>query len=158
MWRSRAAAFTVKARTAARRTDNSLRLLSAEHIIGAMRRLFALVFVCACAVGQWESVPAEHPATQYELSFLRVTVLGPPELADAMAREGFQVVNHPAYKEDLELRYRHGVATLRSGGYFVDEIRGDDLDQIASRLARSKRVKDFVVMSGTVEQRTVPGM
>lgn len=124
----------------------------------AMRRCWPLLFCFACAAGQWESVPAEHPPTQYELSFLRVTVLGPRELAEAMAKEGFQVVNHPAYKEDLELRYRRGVATLRSGGYFVDEIRGDDLEQIAYRFARSKRVKDFIQMSGTVEQRTVPGM
>jgi hypothetical protein len=135
-----------------------LRAIALRHIIRPMRRLLPLLFLCACAVGQWESVPAEHPPTAYELSFLRVTVLGPRELADAMAREGFQVVNHPAYKEDLELTYRNGVATLRSGGYFVDEIRGDDLEQIAYRFARSKRVKDFITMSGTIEQRTVPGM
>jgi hypothetical protein len=134
-----------------------------RRIIRAMRKRWLLVLLCAgglaaCAVGQWESVPAEHPPTLYELSFLHVTVLGPPELADAMAQEGFQVVNHPAYKEDLELRYRGGVATLRSGGYFVDQIQSDDPEEIAYRLARSKRVKDFIVMSGTVEQRAVPGM
>ena len=150
--------FAVDVTTAGRRTANRLRAIRAAHIIRRMRRCWPLLFSFACAVGQWESVPAEHPPTQHELSFLRVTVLGPPELADAMAQEGFQVVNHPAYKEDLELRYRNGVATLRSGGYFVDEIRGGDLDEIAYRFARSKRVKDFIVMSGTVEQRTVPGM
>ena len=123
-----------------------------------MRRFWPLLFCFACAIGQWESVPAEHPPTAYELALLRVTVLGPPELAEAMAREGFQVVHHPAYKEDLELKYRGGVATLRSDGFFVDQIRGDDLDQIAHRFARAKRVKDFIVMSGTVEQRSDPGM
>jgi hypothetical protein len=133
-----------------------LHALGPARIIAAMRKCWPLLLSFACAVGQWESVPAEHPPTQYELSFLRVTVLGPPELADAMAREGFKVVNHPAYKEDLELKYGHGVATLRSDGYFVDEIRGDDLDQIAYRFARSKRVKDFIVMSGTVQQRENP--
>jgi hypothetical protein len=127
-------------------------------MLPAMLRLLLIISACACAVGHWESVPAEHPASQRELSFLRVTVIGPRELADAMARAGFQVVEHRAWKEDLELRYENGVATLRSEGYFVDEIRGDDVERIAQRFARSKRVADFVRMSGTVEQRSVPGM
>jgi hypothetical protein len=121
-------------------------------------RLLLLSFAFACAAGEWESVPAEHPASRRELSFLRVTVVGPEALAQAMARQGFEVVSHPAYREDLTLRYADGLAVLRSEGYFVDQVRGDDYEQIAERLARSRRVAEFVRNSGTVEQRSVPGM
>jgi hypothetical protein len=121
-------------------------------------RLLLLSCAFACAAGEWESVPADHPASQRELSFLRVTVLGPAPLAEAMARQGFEVVSHPAYRQDLELRYVEGLAVLRSEGYFVDQVRGDDYEQIAERLARSRRVAEFVRNSGTVEQRSAPGM
>ena len=123
-----------------------------------MRASAALLLVYACGVGRWESVPAEHPVSRHELSFLRVTVFGPPALAQAMAEAGFHVVDHPAWHEDLELHYAGRIATLSSDGYFVDEIRGDDPREIAQRLARSKRVADFVRDSGTVQQRENPGM
>jgi hypothetical protein len=47
---------------------------------------------------------------------------------------------------------------LSSEGYFVDQVRADDPQEIAARLARSERVAEFVRNSGTIEQRGTPGM
>jgi hypothetical protein len=121
-------------------------------------RTFLLALSCACAIGQWQSVPAEHPVSRAELSYLRVTVIGSAELAEALARQGFVVVEHPAWHGDLQLRFENGVAHLTSDGYFVDELRGEDQEQLAERIARSRRIAEFVRNSGTVEQRSVPGM
>jgi hypothetical protein len=49
------------------------------------------------------------------------------------------------------------LATLRSDGFFVDQVRGDPA-AIAEALAASSRVAEFVRNSGTVEQRQMPGM
>jgi hypothetical protein len=117
-----------------------------------------LAFACACAGGRWESVQAQHPATPGELAACHVTVVGSQPLAEAMAARGFTVVVHPAFRADLELRLQGGVATLSSEGYFVDEVRGGDPQEIAARLAGSERVAEFVRNSGTVEQREGPGM
>jgi hypothetical protein len=124
-------------------------------------RLPAIVlmgFFGACAGGRWESVQAQHPATPGELAACHVTVVGPQALAEAMAARGFTVVAHSAFRADLELRIEGGIATLSSEGYFVDEVAGDDPQEIAARLARSERVAEFVRNSGTVEQHASPGM
>jgi hypothetical protein len=123
-----------------------------------MRWLILLALSCACAAGQWESAPADRPASPRELSFLRVTVIGPPALAEALTQQGFAVVSHRPFDGDLELVFANGVATLRSDGYFIDELHGDDPVKLAAQLARSARVAAFVRDSGTVEQRNSPGM
>jgi len=124
----------------------------------AMRRLGILALTLSCALGHYESKPAEHPASRRELSFLRITVVGFPELAEALLEQGFTVVRHPALHGDLTLRFEDGVAHLRSDSYFVDEVRGDDPHELAERIARSERIAEFVRNSGTIEQRSFPGM
>jgi hypothetical protein len=121
-----------------------------------MRSLWLLA-ACACATGNWQSPIAEHPATREELASVKVTVDGPPELTEALRRLGFPVVEHPPYHQDLMLRYADGVATLRSDGFFVDEVRGDP-QSVAEQLARSARVAEFIRNSGMPDQRANPGM
>ena len=111
-----------------------------------------VVSLAACAVGRWESVPADKPATAAELAPWPVSVRD-PALADDFSRAGFRVVQRPPYKGELELRLQGGVYTLRSDGFFVDEVSGPDA---ASRLAHSRRVAEFVRNSGTVQQRELP--
>jgi hypothetical protein len=123
-----------------------------------MRWLILLALSCACTAGHWESVPSDHPATPHELSFLRLTVIGPPALAEALTQQGFAVVSHRPFDGDLELVFANGVAILRSDGYFIDELHGDDPRKLAEELAHSSRVAAFVRDSGTVEQRSSPGM
>jgi hypothetical protein len=124
----------------------------------SMRRFFAIALLCSCTVaGIWQSHEAEHPLTRAELSHLRVTVIGPPALAAELAAQGFTVVAHAPYHEDLELRFSDGVGTLRADGYFVEEVHGDPA-QVAQQLARSSRVAMFHRDSGTPEQRANPGM
>jgi len=85
-----------------------------------------------------------------------LTVHGPPELAPALAAQGFRVVGHEPYKGDLLLDWSpDGVATVRSDSFFVDEAVGD-FDAIARQLAVSQRVADFIRNSGLPQQRNVP--
>jgi hypothetical protein len=121
-----------------------------------MRPLAILLLLCACNVGTWKSVRAERPATRGELAAYPVTVAD-PALREPMARAGFNVVTRPPYKGDLELTIVGQVATLRSDGFFVDEVSGDP-EAIAQALAVSSRVAEFIRNSGTVEQRQMPGM
>lgn len=86
-----------------------------------------------------------------------MTVYGPPELSQALAAQGFRVVEHEPYKGDLLLELApDGVATLRSDGFFVDEATGGDFQAIARQLAVSQRVADFIRNSGLPPQRQVP--
>lgn len=120
-----------------------------------MLRLAAFCLVLAsCATGQWVSKRAEKPATPAELAAYPVSVAD-PALRAAMERAGFVAVARPAYSFELELTMEGAVATLRSGGYFVDEVRGDAA-AIAQALRVSERVAEFVRNSGTVEQRSDP--
>jgi hypothetical protein len=123
-----------------------------------MKRSILLALTFSCALGQWESKQAEHPASRHELSLLRITVVGSQELGQALQEEGFEVVQHPPFHGDLLARYQGGVTKLSSDGYFVDELRGDDPRQLAGRIAKSERLAQFVRNSGTVEQRSAPGM
>jgi hypothetical protein len=118
-------------------------------------RLPAVLALCAaCAVGQWESVPADQPATRRELAAWPVSVPD-PALREAMSRAGFNAVARAPYKSELLLNQVDGLATLTSDGYFVDEVRGAP-DTVADRLAASRRVAEFVRNSGTVQQRDLP--
>jgi len=117
-----------------------------------MMRRILVVALAACAVGRWESVPAEKPATAAELEAWPLSVSEPALVAE-FERAGFKVVQRPPYKGDLQLRVQGGVYTLRSDGFFVDEVSGPDA---ASRLAHSRRVAEFVRNSGTVQQRELP--
>ena len=121
-----------------------------------MRPLVIVLLLSACGVGSYQSVRAEKPATRMELAAYPVSVAD-PELRDAMARAGFTVVERAPYKGELQLSSVGQVATLRSDGFFVDEVRGDP-EAIAQALAVSSRVAEFVRNSGTVEQRQMPGM
>ena len=116
-----------------------------------MRRILVLS-LAACAVGRWQSVPAEKPATAAELEAWPLSVSDPALVAE-FERAGFKVVQRPPYKGELQLRVQGGVYTLRSDGFFVDEVSGPDA---ASRLAHSRRVAEFVRNSGTVQQRELP--
>jgi hypothetical protein len=121
-----------------------------------MRPVAILLLFCACNAGPWKSVRAEKPATRGELAAYPVTVAD-PALREPMARAGFNVVTRPPYKGDLELTIVGQVATLRSDGFFVDEVSGDP-EAIAQAFAVSSRVAEFIRYSGTVEQREMPGM
>lgn len=113
----------------------------------------------ACAPGRWESQRARHPASKAELASCRVTIIADEplgsELRQALAQQGFGVVEHAAWHGDLELRAAPGIATLRSDDFFVDQVRAPDAAGMAEALAASRRVRDFVRNSGTVEQRNV---
>jgi hypothetical protein len=118
-----------------------------------------LSLLAACAGGQWESKQAKHPATRSELAAYRVTVVAAEPLGDelrqALAQEGFQVVAHPPLHEDLQLRAAGGLAVLTSDDFFVDQVPIADPAGAARSLASSRRVRDFIRNSGTVEQRDI---
>ena len=119
-----------------------------------MRPLAIVLLLSACGAGSYQSVRAEKPATRAELAEYPVSVAD-PALRDAMARAGFTVVERAPYKGELQLSSVGEVATLRSDGFFVDQVRGDPA-AIAEALAASSRVAEFVRNSGTVEQRQMP--
>ncbi len=73
-----------------------------------------------------------------------------------MARAGFNAVERPPYRGELELTLAGDVATLRSDWLFVDEVRGGP-DAIAEALAASERVAEFVRNSGLPQQHPMPG-
>jgi hypothetical protein len=131
-----------------------------------MKTGLLLLLAAACAApGHWPPRPAEHPATRRELAAYELTVQAPsPEERDAFARllaaRGFDVVNHPPYRLQLEVTLTYEgpslVATLRSDGLFVDEAVGGDLGELVSTLALSQRVADFIRNSGLPQQRYIP--
>src|SRR4051812_11685005 len=118
-----------------------------------MRWLVVLLF--ACNPGPWQSKRADRPATRAELEAWPVSVAD-PILREAMSKAGFNAVARPPYHTELELKAVGNVATLRSDGFFVDEVRGDPA-VIADALAHSQRVAEFVRNSGTPQQREMPG-
>lgn len=138
----------------------------------------ALALLGACAVGRWSSRSADKPLTRDELSSRNLTVAGDAHdstlhaaFVRALAREGFAIVAHPPYHEDLEVtlgitRVPEGViavATLRSDGFFIDEARVslDGTDAALARLARtlaiSQGIADFVRNSGAPQQKALSG-
>jgi hypothetical protein len=144
--------------------------------IGVASVLAALL--AGCAVGHWRSRSADKPLTRSELSSRNLSVADrahDPALhaafVRALASEGFTVVAHPPYHEDLEVtlsiaRTSEGVvatATLRSDGFFIDEahvpVDGDDaaLATLARTLAVSQGTAEFVRNSGTPEQKSFSG-
>ena len=114
------------------------------------------MFLCllACQPVAWKSVRAEKPATRAELAAWPVSVKDPVYRA-AMTRAGFNAVERPPYRKELELSIAGDLATLRSDGFFVDEVRGTP-DRIAEDLAASERVADFVRNSGLPQQQEIP--
>lgn len=144
--------------------------------IGVAPILAALL--AACAVGHWRSRSADEPLTPSELSSRNLSVADRarnPALhatfVRALASEGFTVVAHPPYHEDLEVtlsiaRTSEGVvatAILRSDGFFIDEahVPFDTTDAALATLARtlavSQRTAEFVRNSGTPEQKSFSG-
>jgi len=121
--------------------------------------LLALSVACA-RLERWSARPAEHPATGAELAVYQLTVRGPPEFAQALAAQGFRVVDHDPHKGQLEVFLtREGarlVATLRSDDWFVDEALGPSYEALARTLAVSERVAEFIRNSGLPQQRMVP--
>ena len=125
-----------------------------------------LLAACACAApGHWPARPAEHPPTRSELAAYEITVQATSAaeraaFARALAAKGFEVVEHPPYRMQWEVTLTHEgdslVATLRSDGFFVDEAVGADVLALASTLAVSQRVADFVRNSGLPQQRFIP--
>lgn len=132
----------------------------------------SLLFLCG-ACGHYRASLAEQPLTHRELASRRITVSdagGAPGFADALSQalagEGFNVVDHEPYHGDLEVtvstkRTRRGpvaIATLRSDGFFVDEARapvpeGDAAAAwLAKTLAISQGMTDFVRNGGTPQQ------
>ena len=116
-----------------------------------MTRLLLLTLL-ACAVGKWESVPADKPATRMELAAWPLSV-NDPALVPEFEQAGFKVVTRPPYKGELQLFVEEGMYTLRSDGVFVAEVSGPDA---AGRLARSQRIADFCRNSGLPQQRELP--
>lgn len=130
-----------------------------------MKRSLILFAVASagCMTGQWVPTPAEKPLTPAELSSRSVTVTGTdPGLRDAfaqaLANDGFTVVSHPPYHEELEVTVSTqgpvAIATLRSDGFFVDEERatGNDTAALAKALAMSSAIADFVRNGGLPQQ------
>jgi hypothetical protein len=149
--------------------------------------VMVLALSAGCMSGQWLSTPAERPLSRNELASRQVTVdQGEnPRLsrsvAEALTTAGFNVVSHPPYHKELELSVAFlrgpdgpvAVATLRSDGFFVDEVRvggggdvrvggrdevrraGRDMDAaavIARTLAGSQAMADFVRNNGLPQQ------
>ena len=131
----------------------------------ALIALFAVaVFACGPR-GHWPPRPAEHPPTATELAFYELTVRDTAAderatFARALAAKGFTVVDHGPRKGQLEVTLTHEggtlVATLRSDDWFVDEALGGDVGALASTLAVSQRVTDFIRNSGFPQQHMVP--
>ena len=129
-----------------------------------------------CAAGQWRSQRADDPLTRSELSSRNVSVSDgshDPALytafARALASEGFTVVAHPPYHDDLEVTLSVAnradgtvaIGTLRSDGFFIDEVQapldGTAPAALARTLAVSQGMADFVRNSGTPQQRNLTG-
>ncbi|HWC73836.1 MAG TPA: hypothetical protein VG454_07845 [Gemmatimonadales bacterium] len=131
-----------------------------------------------CSGGHWQSRRADKPLSRAELSSRNLSILdqtGDPCLraafALALARQGFTLVPHASYHEDLEVTLRItptpagtlATGTLRSDGFFVDEASFlvDGIDDTAGALARtlavSERTAEFVRNSGTPQQRNATG-
>jgi len=143
--------------------------------IGVASVLVALL--AGCAAGHWRSRSANKPLTRSELSSRNLSVADRAHPAlhaafvRALASEGFTVVAHPPYHEDLEVtltiaRTPEGViamATLRSDGFFIDEAHapfdGTDaaIATLAKTLAVSQGMAEFVRNSGTPEQKSFSG-
>ena len=144
--------------------------------IGVAPVLMALL--AACAVGNWRSRSADKPLTPSELASRNLSVADrahEPALyaafVRALASEGFTVVAHPPYHEDLEVTLTVArtpenfvvMATLRSDGFFIDEAHapfdGTDaaLATLARTLAVSQGTADFVRNSGTPQQKSFSG-
>ena len=132
----------------------------------------------ACTVGQWRSRAADKPLTRSELSSRNLSVADESHdsalhaaFVRALAGEGFTIVAHPPYHEDLEVtldivRAPEGivaVATLHSDGSFIDEARASlysadaALARLAKTLALSQGTADFVRNSGTPQQKGLSG-
>jgi hypothetical protein len=131
-----------------------------------VKRALLLAAALGCASsGHWPPRPAEHPASAMELEFYDTAVHAPtPEeraaLAGALTARHFRVVPGESRKGhwDVYLTHEgdHLVATLRSDDFFVDEAVGGDVDALATTLANSQRVVDFVKNSGLPQQHMVP--
>jgi len=100
-------------------------------------------------------------------------------LVQALSAEGFSLVAHPPYREDLQvtLTVEAGpgasvlaTATLRSDDFFVEEVEEETsaaeladsareagiAKSLAQRLAASQGIAEFVRNSGTPAQRLMP--
>jgi hypothetical protein len=126
-----------------------------------MTRALFLVVLASCAPGRWQSLRATEPATPAELAAYPLTLEMPDAaLASALAAAHFNVVERKPWRQELQLAVtREGGelrGTLRSDGYFVDEVAAPDERTLAERLASSQRVAEFVRNSGTPQQRIHP--
>jgi hypothetical protein len=126
-----------------------------------MARALLLLVLASCAPGRWESVRAKEPATPAELAAYPLTLEQPDAaLASALAAAHFNVVQRKPWRQELQLvveREGGGLrGTLRSDGYFVDQVVAPDAPTLAERLASSQRVAEFVRNSGTPQQRMHP--
>src|SRR5450432_2673757 len=136
-----------------------------------MKRLAViLLLACGCTIGEWRSSPADRPLTRQELASRDLTVTSRDKdlanlVAQAMASQGFKVVTHPPYHEELELTLNVerdpdgliAVGTLRSDDFFVDEVRakgnvGEAAASVARTLAGSQAMADFVRNNGVPQQ------
>ena len=127
-----------------------------------MKRIVLLLAILACArPAHWPPKPARNPPTRAELAAYELTVkaVDPAEqaaFAQALAAQGFKVVDHEPYRLQLEATLTHEdetlVATLQSDGWFVDEAVGTNLEALAKTLAVSQRVADFIRNSGLPQQ------
>ena len=137
-----------------------------EQKLAPMKRALPVLLASACAAqGHWPPKPAEHPATRRELGAYELTVQAPSAeeraaFARVLSAQGFDVVDHPPYRLQLEVTLTHEppslVATLRSDGFFVDEAVGNSVEDLSRTLAVSERVKDFIHNSGVPQQWYIP--
>jgi hypothetical protein len=131
---------------------------------------FPLILVSGCMIGEWKSEPAERPLTPRERQSREVSVSGADAdlaaaVAQALVAEGFHVVSHAPYHEELEVEMEVvkapeglvAVATVRSDGFFVEEARaagdvGHAAYAVARTLANSHAMADFVRNNGIPQQ------
>ncbi|HEX4382048.1 MAG TPA: hypothetical protein VH083_03840 [Myxococcales bacterium] len=137
-----------------------------------MKRWLALpmILVSGCMIGEWKSEPAERPLTPHEKESREVSISGADAdlataVAEAMVAEGFRVVSHAPYHEELEVEMEVvkapeglvAVATVRSDGFFVEEARaagnvGQAAYALARTLSHSQAMADFVRNNGVPQQ------
>jgi hypothetical protein len=108
----------------------------------------------SCAANQWHSLPSDKPLSPRERAAYEITVTD-TALAAALSAAGFAVVKHPTHTVELEAIVSTAggqeVVTLRSDGFFIDEVRAapGDVDALVRAVANSQALADFVHNSGT---------
>jgi hypothetical protein len=127
-----------------------------------LMRIPLLSLLAVSCANQWQSRPADRPLSLEERAAYDITVTD-STLAAALSAAGFRVVKRPTHTVELEaivsMAGGQEVVTLRSDGFFIDEVRAPagDVDALVRAVASSQALKTFVHNSGT-PQHALDGM